>query len=74
MEKKEILEKYCNNQSSNIQQNNTSETIIKELATIPTKTINKTIIKKEVIIDIVNNDFKSFDTMYLREDDEKKLL
>lgn len=74
LEKKEILEKYCNNQSSNIQQNNTSETIIKELATIPTKTINKTIIKKEVIIDIVNNDFKSFDTMYLREDDEKKLL
>ncbi len=70
LEKKEMLEKM----SSSSNQSNTSETLIKELANIPPKTICQTIISKEIVSEIVNSDFKSFDTMYLREVDEKKLL
>ena len=80
LEKKEMLEKMISSTNNTNNTNNSnqiytqSETIIKELANIPPKTLNETKIQKEIKVDIVNTDFKSFDTIYLRESDEKKLL
>ncbi len=79
LEKKEMIEKMINpsNQShysNSPNQSNTSEIVIKELSNIPPKTICQTRISKEIVSEIINSDFKSFDTMYLREADEKKLL
>ena len=62
------------NSNNSNQISNNSETIIKELSNIPPKTLTETTIKKEIKSEVVNTDFKSFDTMYLREADEKKLL
>jgi hypothetical protein len=70
LDKKEMLEKMVDPSKKN----ESSDVVIKELATIPPKTLSETTIKKEVITEIINTDYKSFDTMYLREDDEKKLL
>ncbi len=87
LEKKEMLEKMVssstNNNTNNTNKSNSnnsnqintnSETIIKELANIPPKTLTEITIKKEIKSEVVNSDYKSFDTMYLRESDEKKLL
>lgn len=90
LEKKEMLEKLLNQNNivqsnkteietkqSQFQQTNfgsNSETIIKEFTTIPPKTLIETTIKKEIKTEIVNTGFKTFDTMYLKELDEKKLL
>ncbi len=65
LEKKELLE--------NIKLEK-SDVLVKELANIPPKTIMETQIKKEVKTQHVNSGYKTFDTMYLRETDEKKLL
>ncbi len=65
LEKKELLE--------NIKLEK-SDVLVKELANIPGKTISEVEIKKEVKTQHVNSGYKTFDTMYLRETDEKKLL
>jgi hypothetical protein len=43
------------------------------LRTPPNKTISTTNIKKEVIVEEINEIYKSFDTLYLRNDDYEKL-
>ena len=65
LEKKELLE--------NIKLEK-SDVLVKELANIPGKTIWEIEIKKEVKTQHVNSGYKTFDTMYLRDTDEKKLL
>jgi SpoVK/Ycf46/Vps4 family AAA+-type ATPase len=40
---------------------------------IPPKTITTQKINKEIVVELINKGYKDFDTMYLRENDEKKL-
>lgn len=56
-------------------QNGKNELLIKEflLKTPPLKTIDKIEIKKEVIVEEINEVYKSLDTLYLRKSDHEKL-
>jgi AAA+ superfamily predicted ATPase len=55
-------------------ENKQEKQIPNELWNIPDKTIIKETIEKKIEISKVNNGHKSFDTMYLKKNDEKKLL